>query len=123
MPGHLAETMKPAHLSVMNPKQAWYRVAHNEVLRVGGLVLAGLLLVLAPIIGLLPGPGGIFVFAAGLALALKNSAWLRRRYVRLKRMQPKLGHWADWGMRRRSTLRRIKRDRRRRERDAGRSKS
>jgi hypothetical protein len=67
----------------------------------------GVLLMIASIpVGALPGPGGIFVFAAGLALVLKTSMWAKRRYVRFKRQQPKVGRWADWGLRRRSALRR-----------------
>ena len=71
------------------------------------LFAIGVLLMLASIpVGALPGPGGIFVFAAGLALVLKTSMWAKRRYVRFKRQQPKVGRWADWGLRRRSALRR-----------------
>ena len=67
----------------------------------------GVLLMLASIpVGALPGPGGIFVFAAGLALVLKTSMWAKRHYVKFKRWQPKVGRWADWGMRRRSAKRR-----------------
>ena len=54
----------------------------------------------------LPGPGGIFVFAIGLAMVLKTSMWAKRHYVRFKRWQPKAGRWADWGLRRRSAKRR-----------------
>jgi hypothetical protein len=71
------------------------------------LFALGVLLMMASIpVGALPGPGGIFVFAAGLALVLKTSMWAKRRYVRFKRQQPKVGRWADWGLRRRSALRR-----------------
>ena len=67
----------------------------------------GLLLMIAAIpVGALPGPGGIFVFAAGLALVLKTSMWAKRRYVYFKRWQPKAGGWLDWGLRRRSFRRR-----------------
>ena len=80
------------------------------------MFVVGVLLMLASIpVGALPGPGGIFVFAAGLALVLKTSMWAKRRYVRFKRQQPKVGRWADWGLRRRSALRR---ERLRREQDA-----
>lgn len=73
------------------------------------LFLVGmLLLVTAPIVGALPGPGGVFVAAAGLALTLRTSRWARRQYVRFKRWQPEAGRWADWGLRRRSALRREK---------------
>ena len=67
----------------------------------------GVLLMIASIpVGALPGPGGIFVFAAGLALVLKTSMWAKRRYVDFKRKQPKIGRWADWGLRRQSAKRR-----------------
>jgi hypothetical protein len=67
----------------------------------------GILLMIAAIpVGALPGPGGIFVFAAGLALVLKTSMWAKRRYVVFKRWQPKAGGWLDWGLRRRSFKRR-----------------
>ncbi len=64
------------------------------------------LILLSPLAGAIPGPGGIFVFAIGLAMVLKTSMWAKRRYVRFKRQQPKIGRWADWGLRRRSALRR-----------------
>lgn len=81
------------------------------------LFILGLLLMIAtPAVAILPGPGGIFVFAAGLALALRNSDWAKRRYVHFKRWQPRAGAWADWGLRRRSHLRR-EAARKQRERD------
>ena len=55
---------------------------------------------------MIPGPGGIVVFAIGLAMVLKTSMWAKRRYVRFKRWQPKAGAWADWGLRRQSHRRR-----------------
>ncbi|MEJ7776066.1 MAG: hypothetical protein WKF52_01485 [Sphingomicrobium sp.] len=71
------------------------------------LFMIGLLLIIvSPLAGAIPGPGGVFVFAGGLALALKNSEWAKRQYVRFKRRQPKVGRWADWGLRRRSAKRR-----------------
>lgn len=70
-------------------------------------LMLGVLLLLAAIpVGLLPGPGGIFVAAAGLALVLRTSVWAKRRYVRFKRWQPKAGAWTDWGLRRASYRRR-----------------
>lgn len=74
-------------------------------------VFGGFMVLLAPIVGLLPGPGGIFMFAIGFALMLKNSAIVRRYYARLKAKYPKKGEWVDWAMRRKSTLRRIHRKR------------
>ena len=67
----------------------------------------GALLMLAAIpLGALPGPGGIFVFAIGLAMVLKTSMWAKRHYVKFKRWQPKAGRWTDWGLRRASARRR-----------------
>jgi len=65
-----------------------------------------ILIILSPLAGAIPGPGGIFVFAIGLAMVLKTSMWAKRRYVVFKRSQPKFGRWADWGLRRRSARRR-----------------
>ncbi|MCW3797297.1 hypothetical protein OMW55_05680 [Sphingomonas sp. BN140010] len=82
------------------------------------LFALGLLLMIAtPAVAILPGPGGIFVFAAGLALALRNSDWAKRRYVHFKRWQPRAGRWADWGLRRGSHQRReaLRKDRERQE--------
>ena len=69
-------------------------------------VIGIILLILSPVAGVIPGPGGVFVFAIGLALVLKTSMWAKRRYVHFKRWQPKAGRWADWGLRRRSAKRR-----------------
>lgn len=72
--------------------------------------LGWLLLVAAIPVGLLPGPGGVFVFAAGLALILEASPWAKRVYARAGRRWPRLGRWMDWGLRRPSAKRRIARD-------------
>jgi hypothetical protein len=81
----------------------------HPVLRPAMLAFGVALIVAAPLVGVLPGPGGIVVFAIGLSLVLRHSRWARRRYVRLKRQRPKLGAWADWGMRRPSERRRRRR--------------
>lgn len=73
------------------------------------LGLGWLLVVLSPIVGALPGPGGIFVFAGGLILLLRNSCWARRQYVRFKRRFPRIGGACDKVMRRGSALRRHRR--------------
>ena len=65
-----------------------------------------LLLIIAAIVGPLPGPGGIFFAVPGLILILKSSMWARRHYVKFKRWQPKAGRWTDWALRRRSFRRR-----------------
>ena len=70
-----------------------------------GLVL---LFVFAPLVGAVPGPVGVVVAGIGLAMVLKTSAWAKRRYVRFKRWQPKVGGWTDWALRRQSARRRAK---------------
>ena len=65
-----------------------------------------LLILVSPLAGAIPGPGGIFIFAIGLAMVLKTSMWAKRHYVRVKRWQPKAGRWMDWALRRSSAQRR-----------------
>ena len=69
-------------------------------------VIGVLLILLSPVVGVLPGPGGVFVLALGLAMVLRTSHWARKRYVEFKRWQPKAGRWTDWGLRRQSAKRR-----------------
>jgi hypothetical protein len=73
------------------------------------LGLGWLLIALTPVVGPLPGPGGIIVFAAGLTLLLRNSRWARRTFARAKRRWPRLGALADRGLRRKSARRRRER--------------
>ena len=70
------------------------------------LVIGVLLLIVSPLVGAIPGPGGIIVAGIGLAMVLKTSMWAKRRYVHFKRWQPKAGRWTDWALRRRSAKRR-----------------
>ncbi len=90
----------------MNLRERWRAWSQIPAVRSALFVLGLLLMVVSPAAAILPGPGGIFVFAAGLALALKNSEWAKRKYVALKRRHPRKGAWADWGMRRQSAQRR-----------------
>ena len=74
----------------------------------------------------LPGPGGIFFLAPGLALVLKTSLWAKKRYVHFKKWEPNIpyvrferwrprlarrrvapGSWTDWALRRQSAKRRL----------------
>src|SRR3546814_3153638 len=50
----------------------------NDQLRLFLLGLGIFLILMAPVVGILPGPGGMLVLAAGLALTLKNSNWAKR---------------------------------------------
>ena len=90
----------------MNIRQRWLALGRIPAVRTGLFLLGLLLMLVSPAAGILPGPGGIIVFGAGLALTLKYSEWAKRHYVRFKRKHPNKGRWTDWGMRRRSALRR-----------------
>jgi hypothetical protein len=81
-------------------------MTHLPPVRVALIALGCLLMLAAPIVAPLPGPGGIIVFAAGLSLVLKYSGWAKRLYVRFKRRHPRKGAWTDWGLRRASARRR-----------------
>ena len=71
------------------------------------LFALGLLLIIAGfLVAPIPGPGGVFLIAPGLALILKTSLWAKRHYVKFKRWQPKAGRWTDWALQRRSAKRR-----------------
>ncbi|MDE0880553.1 MAG: hypothetical protein OSB00_18115 [Sphingomonas bacterium] len=78
----------------------------HPVSRAIQLVGGVLLIILGCVIGPLPGPGGIFFFAGGLILILRNSHWARRRFARAKRRWPRIGDLLDRTMRRPSALRR-----------------
>lgn len=90
----------------MDLRQKWKAAGRNPSVKLALLLLGFVLLAIAPLVGVVPGPGGIVVAAAGLTLVLRNSRWAKRRYVRFKRWQPKAGSWFDWGMRRASARRR-----------------
>ena len=81
----------------------------HPVLRTLCIVVGVLMFVGAAVIGPLPGPGGVFFVAAGLALILPNSPWAMRRFARWKRKWPKVGGLADRAMRRPSEKRRRER--------------
>ena len=90
--------MCAAHISAMSRSLRKTPLKPIEIWRLFLLGLGIVLIIAAPVVGLLPGPGGIIVLALGLALALKNSLWAKRRYIHLKRRWPSLGRWADRGL-------------------------
>ena len=90
----------------MSIKERWFALGRIPAVRTSLFVLGLLLMLVSPALGILPGPGGIIVFGAGLGLTLKYSEWAKRQYVVFKRKHPNKGRWADWGMRRRSARRR-----------------
>jgi hypothetical protein len=90
----------------MDQRGQWRKFMDNPVVEWGLFVLGIILLLLALVVGPIPGPGGIVFAGAGLALILKTSMWAKRHYVRVKRWQPKAGRWMDWTLRRPSAKRR-----------------
>lgn len=78
----------------------------HPLARILQLALGVLLIITAGIVGPLPGPGGIFFFAAGLVLVLRNSHRARCLFARAKRRWPRIGNTVDVAMRRQSALRR-----------------
>lgn len=82
---------------------------HGGGMRLYMLVLGPTLIVLSPVVGLIPGPGGLVVLVIGLGLTLKHSRLAKRYYVRIKRRWPRLGHWSDKGLKRPSHFRRLRR--------------
>ncbi|MBA3896388.1 MAG: hypothetical protein H0X36_04470 [Sphingomonadaceae bacterium] len=90
----------------MTRRERWHEIQLRPPVRLALFVLGWVLIALSPLVGAIPGPGGLFVFAFGLGLVLKYSRWAKRRYVAFKRRWPKHGAWADWGLRRASAKRR-----------------
>lgn len=84
----------------------YQRLRQNAIVRLCLFGLGALLLVLTPIIGVLPGPGGIILLPVGLALVLQNSIWAKRVYGRFKRKHPRYAAFVDRMMRRPSAARR-----------------
>ncbi|MES3152361.1 hypothetical protein [Sphingomonas faeni] len=85
------------------------KAARSPVLRLGQLALGVVLILSAPLLAPLPGPAGIFLFAGGMVLVLRNSRWARLKWARLKRRWPRTGHFVDRMMRRQSAMRRHER--------------
>lgn len=102
----LAGQRTPAQMQSMVSRRQVRRFIDHPVVEWVIFATGVLLLLISPIVGALPGPGGILVAGLGLAMVLKTSMWARRHYVRFKRWQPKAGRWTDWALRRRSALRR-----------------
>jgi len=90
----------------MGRREKWAKFLDNPIVEWSLFVLGFVLLMVSPLVGVIPGPGGIVVAGIGLALILKTSMWAKRRYVHVKRWQPRAGRWMDWALRRRSSQRR-----------------
>jgi hypothetical protein len=64
------------------------------------VVVAWIIIALSVPVGVLPGPGGIFVFAFGAALLLRHSLKAKRLYVTAEHRWPKLGRFLNKALRR-----------------------
>jgi hypothetical protein len=90
----------------MITKDQWRWFIDHPVVEWTLFAIGVVLLIISPLVGAIPGPGGIIVAGIGLSLVLRTSLWAKRHYVRFKRWQPKAGGWTDWALRRRSARRR-----------------
>ena len=90
----------------MLTRTRWRRIIDHPLVEWTLFAIGLVLLVLSPLVGAIPGPGGIIVAAIGLALVLKTSMWAKKRYVKFKRWQPKAGRVMDRALRRPSAKRR-----------------
>jgi uncharacterized protein (TIGR02611 family) len=61
--------------------------------RIGVGIVGGLLLILAPLTGWLPGPGGIPLFIAGLAVLASEFEWAQRLLLWVKERVRRLTTW------------------------------
>ena len=90
----------------MRGKEQWRRFIDHPIVEWSLFGVGLVLLLVSPLVGAIPGPGGIIVAGIGLALVLRTSIWAKRYYVKFKRWQPKAGRWTDWALRRPSARRR-----------------
>ena len=90
----------------MITRTQWRRFIDHPFVEWAIFGIGVILMLVSPLFGAVPGPGGILVFALGFGMVLKTSMWAKRHYARFKRKQPKAGRWIDWGLRRQSAKRR-----------------
>jgi hypothetical protein len=90
----------------MSGRRQWRGYFGHPVVQWTLLAVGIVLLLVSPLVGAIPGPGGIIVAGIGLTMVLRASVWAKRRYVLFKRWQPKVGRWTDLALRRRSARRR-----------------
>jgi hypothetical protein len=85
-------------IDMQRPKQK--KLSDTPAYRWSMVFLGWALIIAAPLISWLPGPGGIALFIIGLGVILKHSLWAKKRYARLSRQHPDYANWANWAMRR-----------------------
>ena len=106
MAAGLTEAGIDTRLDLMAFRERWAALSRTRPVRYTLVGIGCLLIAITPLVGPIPGPGGVIVFAAGLSLVLKYSGVAKRIYVRFKKKHPNKGRWADWGLRRQSARRR-----------------
>ena len=62
----------------MISRDQFRRFMDHPIVEWGLFVVGILLLAVSPLVGVIPGPGGIVVAGLGLALILKTSMWAKR---------------------------------------------
>ena len=72
----------------------------SNAYRMAMLTLGWVLVLGAPLLGPIPGPGALVILPIGLAIILKHSLWAKKRYARAARTYPSYANWANWAMRR-----------------------
>lgn len=111
---------------MMITKAQWRRFIDHPAVEWTIFVVGVLLIIIGVVTAPIPGPGGIFFVAPGLAMVLKTSLWAKKRYVHFKKWEPNVPHlrfkrwkpvvskrrvtpgrWTDWALRRRSARRRL----------------
>jgi hypothetical protein len=97
----------------MITRAQWRKFMDNPIVEWALFALGVLLIIAGFLVAPIPGPGGVFLIAPGLALILKTSIWAKRHYVRLKKKRVGfrgrhivIGEWTDWALRRQSAKRR-----------------
>lgn len=62
------------------------------------MILGVIIMLISPLVGAIPGPGGVFVFALGLAMVLRSSRQSRKLHAKLRRKWPRYAHLTDLGL-------------------------
>jgi hypothetical protein len=95
----LAQVALGHHIGKMEqPDRTSWR--DSNAYRMVMLWLGWLLVLGAPLLGPIPGPGALLILPIGLAIILKHSLWAKKRYARAARLHPQYANWANWAMRR-----------------------
>ena len=95
----LAQSGIRHHIGRMDkPNRTSWR--ESNAYRLAMLSLGWVLVLGAPLLGPIPGPGPLVILPIGLAIILKHSRWAKKRYARIARRHPEYARWTNWAMRR-----------------------